>query len=114
MPTTTVNHFGNVSRSVKEALVVGTHPQDESLGRGAALGALSERRTTVGVQCSTHGEVSAQDDTSCPLGEIPDEQQRVTTAVLGIYEVGLQVYRYGTLVDVPVEKLANLHSLPVI
>jgi hypothetical protein len=24
------------------------------------------------------------------------------------------VYRYGTLVDVPVEKLANLHSLPVI
>ena len=52
MLTTTINLFGIVSPSVKEALVVCAHPGDESFGVGATLGAPLERGATARVRSS--------------------------------------------------------------
>ncbi len=59
-------HLPQVSR----VLAVCAHPDDESFGLGAVLGALSDRGATTRVLCFTHGEASTLGETGRPLDEV--------------------------------------------
>ena len=90
-----------------EALAVCAHPDDESFGLGAVLGALSDQGTRVRVLCFTRGEASTLGETRLLLGEIRAGELAAAAAVLGVEEVTLLKYADGHLGDVPVEELAQ-------
>ena len=92
---------------VGEVLAVCAHPDDESFGLGAVLGALSDQGTRVRVVCFTHGEASTLGETLRPLGEIRAGELAAAAAVLGVEEVALLGYADGHLGEVPVEELAQ-------
>ncbi len=108
-------HAGDdtVSRSaghlpqVGEVLVVCAHPDDESFGLGAVLGALSDQGTTARVLCFTHGEASTLGETGRSLGEVRADELAGAAAVLGVEEVTLLGYADGHLGEVPLDELAQ-------
>ncbi|MCL4423574.1 MAG: PIG-L family deacetylase [Actinobacteria bacterium] len=94
--------------SVRAALAVCAHPDDESFGLGAILAALAERTTAVRTLCFTHGEASTLGNTCRPLGEVRTEELRAAAEVLGIEDVAVCSYSDGHLGEVPVETLAEM------
>ena len=90
-----------------EVLVVCAHPDDESFGLGAVLGALSDQATTTRVLCFTHGEASTLGETGRFLGEVRAGELAGAAAVLGVEEVTLLGYADGHLGEVPLEELAQ-------
>ena len=78
-------------------LAVVAHPDDESFGLGAVLGAFAEHGARVSLLCLTHGEAST-------LHEAPGELRRVREAevvaaadILGLSHVELASYPDGAL-----------------
>ena len=104
---------GTVSRSaghlpqMGEVLAVCAHPDDESFGLGAVLGALSDQATTTRVLCFTHGEASTLGETRRSLGEVRANELAAAAAVLGVEEVTLLGYADGHLGEVPLDELAQ-------
>ena len=96
-------HLPQVSR----VLAVCAHPDDESFGLGAVLGALSDRGATTRVLCFTHGEASTLGETSRPLDEVRAEELSAAAVFLGVDEVTLLDYPDGHLEEVPLEELAQ-------
>ncbi|MHB1584490.1 MAG: PIG-L deacetylase family protein [Acidimicrobiales bacterium] len=92
---------------VGEVLAVCAHPDDESFGLGAVLGALSDQATTARVLCFTHGEASTLGETGRSLGEVRAGELAEAAAVLGVEEVALLDYADGHLGEVPLEELAQ-------
>ena len=92
---------------VGEVLAVCAHPDDESFGLGAVLGALSDQGTTARVLCFTHGEASTLGETRRSLGEVRAGELACAAAVLGVEEVALLGYADGHLGEVPLEELAQ-------
>ncbi len=88
-------------------LAVCAHPDDESFGLGAVLGALSDQATTARVLCFTHGEASTLGETGRFLGEVRAGELAAAAAVLGVEEVALLGYADGHLGEVPLEELAQ-------
>lgn len=105
---TTTDSPRNILPSAKEVLAICAHPDDESFGLGAILGALSELGTRVRVLCFTHGEASTLGDTGQPLAEVRAEELNSAAAVLGIDDTKLMAYPDGHLVEVPLDELTQL------
>ncbi|MHB1713038.1 MAG: PIG-L deacetylase family protein [Acidimicrobiales bacterium] len=94
--------------SIRAALAVCAHPDDESFGLGAVLAALVASGTVVRTLCFTHGEASTLGETGRPLGEVRAEELTAAATVLGVDDVNLNSYPDGHLDEVPVGVLADL------
>ena len=103
----TVSRSAGQLPQVGEVLAVCAHPDDESFGLGAVLGALSDQATTARVLCFTHGEASTLGETGRFLGEVRADELAGAAAVLGVKEVALLGYADGHLGEVPLEELAQ-------
>jgi LmbE family N-acetylglucosaminyl deacetylase len=99
----------------RAALAVFAHPDDETFGLGAVLGALVDAGTAVEGLCFTRGEAStlrARPDNPHQLGDLGDlgavrEAELADAAgVLGMDHCELLTYPDGRLADTPVAVLA--------
>ena len=97
--------FGGLPR-VGAVLAVFAHPDDETFGLGAVLGALADAGTSVGALCFTRGEAST-------LGGCPDDFAEIRAAeladaaqVLGLAHHDLLSYPDGQLIETPITSLA--------
>ncbi len=86
-------------------LAVFAHPDDESFGLGAVLGAFVGAGARVRALCFTHGEASTLG--SGDLGTLRAEELHAAADVLGLSDVELLDYPDGGLARVGVEELAR-------
>jgi LmbE family N-acetylglucosaminyl deacetylase len=92
----------------RAALAVCAHPDDETFGLGAVLGALVDAGATVEALCFTRGEAStlAPPADLAALGDIRASQLEDAASVLGLRRHELLTYPDGHLAEVPVADLA--------
>lgn len=89
-------------------LAVCAHPDDESFGLGAVLGALAEAGTRVQVLCFTHGEASTLGAGGRrSLAQVRHEELARAAGALGLDKVELLDYPDAHLGAVPLEELAS-------
>ncbi|GGK75754.1 PIG-L deacetylase family protein [Mangrovihabitans endophyticus] len=86
-------------------LVVAAHPDDESFGLGAVIGALGERGIPVTVLCFTHGEASTLHGVRGDLGAIRSRELTAAGAALGVRGLDLRAYPDGKLSEAPLAEL---------
>lgn len=91
----------------REVLAVCAHPDDESFGLGAVLGAFTAQGTRVRELCFTVGEASTLGQVERPLGEVRAEELTAAAEVLGVDHVQLLAYPDGGLDQVPLEELTR-------
>jgi LmbE family N-acetylglucosaminyl deacetylase len=89
-------------------LAVFAHPDDESFGLGAVLGAFTDAGAHVGALCFTHGEASTLDDGDPrPLRDVRAAELACAAAELGLDDHVLLDHPDGHLADAPVDDLAT-------
>lgn len=91
---------------VGAALAVFAHPDDETFGLGAVLGALVDAGTSVSALCFTRGEASTLGGCPPDLGEIRAAELADAAEVLGLAHHELLAYPDGRLGETPVTSLA--------
>ncbi len=87
-------------------LAVVAHPDDESFGLGAVIGALAAGGAAVHILCYTRGEASTLNETSADLRRAREEELTRAGAELGVASVTLLDYPDGRLAQVPPATLA--------
>jgi LmbE family N-acetylglucosaminyl deacetylase len=90
----------------RDVLAVVAHPDDESFGLGALLGAFTTAGSRVTVLSLTHGEASTLRGVEGDLATIRAHELAEAAAVLGIARVGLATHRDGALSQVDIDILA--------
>ena len=88
------------------ALAVVAHPDDETFGLGAVLGALVDAGTSVDALCFTRGEASTLGGCPDNLAEIRAAELADAAQVLGLAHHDLLAYPDGRLIDTPITSLA--------
>ncbi len=88
------------------ALAVYAHPDDETFGLGAVLGALVDAGTAVGGLCFTRGEASTLGGRPDDLGAVRAAELAGAARVLGLHHQELLAYPDGQLAETPVAALA--------
>ena len=94
--------------TVRAALAVCAHPDDESFGLGGVLAALADAGTTVDALCFTRGEASTLGSPRdlLALGEVRAAELAAAGVVLGLRGHELLAYPDSHLAEVPVAELA--------
>lgn len=87
-------------------LAVVAHPDDETFGLGAVIGALVAGGAAVHVLCYTHGEASTLNETRADLHRAREAELRQAGAVLGVASVTLLDYPDGGLAGTDPDELA--------
>ena len=105
--TVTTVHPADRLPAVTAALAVIAHPDDESFGLGAVLGALVDAGTQVAGICFTHGEASTLGPAGADLPELRAFELAEAARALGIVPVELLEYADGRLACTPVAELAD-------
>ena len=82
------------------------HPDDETFGLGAVLGALADAGTTVGALCFTRGEASTLGGSPDDLAEIRGAELADATRMLRLTHHDMPTYPDGRLGDTPINSLA--------
>lgn len=90
---------------VGSVLAVCAHPDDETFGLGALLGALDDQGSRVSVICFTHGEVSTLGPAPEELRELRAEELAGAAVALGVDRVELCDHPDGRLTEVPLSSL---------
>jgi len=98
------NAASTIGSTVRSALVVIAHPDDESFGLGAVIARLASAGADVRVLCFTHGEASTL-GAGVDLGEVRTEELRGAAAQLSMSDVTLLDFADGGLAAVPDEVL---------
>lgn len=88
-------------------LAVCAHPDDESFGLGAVLGALAKAGTSSSVLCFTHGEASTLGLGAGDLCRVRACELDAAAAALGVAGTGLLDYPDGRLAGIPLSQLAD-------
>src|SRR5579859_4041257 len=89
------------------SLAVFAHPDDESFGLGAVLGALVDAGIDVAGVCFTHGEASTLGAAGVDLHRLRAAELVEAAAALAIGDVELLDYPDGGLSDIPLGELAE-------
>jgi LmbE family N-acetylglucosaminyl deacetylase len=110
-PASPLTHPGRRQAShapprIERVLAVCAHPDDESFGLGAVLGALAKAGSRTGVLCFTHGEASTLHGVIGELATIRAQELRAAAQVLGVSRVELLDYPDGALAAQPPGELA--------
>lgn len=87
-------------------LAVCAHPDDESFGLGAVLGAYTAAGSRVAVLCFTVGEASTLGREAADLAAVRARELAAASAVLGLVHVEVLTYPDGALATVPLAELA--------
>jgi len=103
----TTVHLADRLPVVTAALAVIAHPDDESFGLGAVLGALVDAGTRVAGLCFTHGEASTLGPAGADLPELRAAELAEAARALRIAPVELLDYADGLLADTAVAELAD-------
>lgn len=90
----------------RSALAVYAHPDDETFGLGAVLGALVDAGTAVGGLCFTRGEASTLGGRPDDLADVRAAELADAARVLGLRHCELLAYPDGQLATTPVAALA--------
>lgn len=93
--------------ALSSVLVVCAHPDDESFGLGAVLGALADAGSRLSVLCFTRGEGSTLQAVAGDLGTIRAGELAAAGAVLGVTRVELLDFPDGALASSPLDELAD-------
>lgn len=94
--------------TVRHALAVVAHPDDESFGLGAVLDLLVRGGVEVSVLCFTHGEASTlHDDRTGDLGQVREAELAAAAAVLAVRRTSLLSYPDGELANVALDELVR-------
>ena len=88
-------------------VAVVAHPDDESFGLGAVLGAFVAAGSTVSVLCLTQGEASTLHGVDGDLAVVRALELERAGEALGITRVGLRGYPDGGLASVPLDVLTG-------
>jgi LmbE family N-acetylglucosaminyl deacetylase len=90
----------------RSALAVYAHPDDETFGLGAVLGALVDAGTAVGGLCFSRGEASTLGGRPNDLADVRAAELADAARVLGLRHCELLAYPDGRLAETPVAALA--------
>lgn len=88
-------------------LAVVAHPDDESFGLGAVLGAFVDAGARAVVLCFTRGEASTLHGAAGELAEIRAKELAAAATALGVEEVCLLDYPDGRLSESPMDELID-------
>jgi LmbE family N-acetylglucosaminyl deacetylase len=88
------------------ALAIYAHPDDETFGLGAVLGALVHAGTSVGALCFTRGEASTLGGCPDDLGGVRATELAAAAQVLGLGNCEMLAYPDGRLAETPTASLA--------
>jgi LmbE family N-acetylglucosaminyl deacetylase len=91
----------------RRVLAVVAHPDDESFGLGAVLGAFHDAGAETSVLCFTHGEASTLHGVAGDLRELRAAELRQAASLLGVGQVELRDHPDGRLAAVPMRALAR-------
>src|SRR5579859_2676902 len=87
-------------------LAVCAHPDDESFGLGAVIGALVDAGTRVSVLSFTHGEASTLHGVDGDLADLRAAELTAAGRILGVTACELLAYPDGGLERQPLDELA--------
>jgi LmbE family N-acetylglucosaminyl deacetylase len=94
----------NLPPRARAALAVFAHPDDETFGLGAVLGALVDAGTAVEGLCFTRGEASTLGQ-AADLGDVRAAELDNAARVLGLRRCELLSYPDGRLAEIPLDVL---------
>jgi LmbE family N-acetylglucosaminyl deacetylase len=94
----------NLPPRARAALAVFAHPDDETFGLGAVLGALVDAGTAVEGLCFTRGEASTLGQAD-DLGDVRAAELDNAARVLGLRRCELLSYPDGRLAEIPLDVL---------
>jgi LmbE family N-acetylglucosaminyl deacetylase len=81
----------------RRVLAAVAHPDDESFGLGAVLGAFAQSGSFTALLCFTHGEASTLSADACDLDAARPRELDDAARVLGVHQVRLLDYGDGQL-----------------
>lgn len=93
--------------AVASVLAVCAHPDDESFGLGAVLGAFAEGGARTAVVCLTHGEASTLGEDQGDLAVLRAAEVQAAAGALGVTQVELFDHPDGGLAELPTGVLVD-------
>jgi LmbE family N-acetylglucosaminyl deacetylase len=106
LPMRATGRPGRAMPAWARVLAVVAHPDDETFGLGAVIGALVTGGAVVHVLCYTHGEASTLNETHADLHRARESELRQAGAELGVASVTLLDYPDGRLAETDPAELA--------